>query len=77
MRLSIKLQEVNLCFALFVFFMLLLDLCSHQKSVVLYAKSKRYPIKVIAKECSSYFHYKLNDCYKIEQINIGYTATNM
>jgi len=72
------LQKVNLLMLCFIcFFILPLDLCSHQKSVVLYAKSKRNPIKVVAKECSSYFHYKLNDCYKIWQINIGYTAINM
>lgn len=53
------------------------DLCSHQKSVVLYAKLKRNPTKFVAKECSSYFGYKLNDCYKTWQISVGYTAIDM
>ncbi|XP_011873876.1 PREDICTED: lipase member H-A-like isoform X2 [Vollenhovia emeryi] len=53
------------------------DLCSHQKSVVLYAKLKRNPTTFVAKECSSYFSYKVNDCYKIRQIGIGYAAKDI
>ncbi|XP_071558357.1 lipase member H-A-like isoform X1 [Temnothorax nylanderi] len=57
------------------------DLCSHQKSVVLYAKSKRHPITYVAKECTSYLHYILNtilnDCKQVGQIGIGYTATDI
>ncbi|XP_039313467.1 lipase member H [Solenopsis invicta] len=53
------------------------DFCSHQKSVVLYAKLKRHPMKFVAKECFSFIHYKLNNCYKIWKIDIGYAAQNM
>ncbi|XP_011645183.1 LOW QUALITY PROTEIN: lipase member H-like [Pogonomyrmex barbatus] len=53
------------------------DLCSHQRSVMLYVKSKLQPTKFTAAECSSYFHYILNNCPRIRQISIGYTATNI
>ncbi|XP_012538313.1 lipase member H [Monomorium pharaonis] len=53
------------------------DLCSHQKSVVLYAKLKLHPMKFEAKECPSFFRYILNDCYKVWQIDIGYAAANI
>lgn len=65
--------------------MLLLDLCSHQKSVVLYAQSKRYATTYNAQICTSYLHYMLKtilranwaNCKQIGQIGVGYTATNM
>ncbi|KYN29647.1 Lipase member H-B [Trachymyrmex cornetzi] len=54
-----------------------IDLCSHQKSVVLYAKSKRHSTKFIAKECSSYFSHIFNSCNKTREIEVGYTAKNI
>ncbi|XP_018304111.1 lipase member H isoform X2 [Mycetomoellerius zeteki] len=53
------------------------DLCSHQKSVVLYAKLKRHPTKFTAKKCNSYFNYILNNCKKTLQIDVGYTAKDI
>ncbi|XP_018395552.1 PREDICTED: lipase member H-like [Cyphomyrmex costatus] len=53
------------------------DLCSHQKSVVLYANLKIKPTKFVAKKCSSYLHYIFNYCSKPLSINVGYTAKNI
>lgn len=51
------------------------DLCSHQRSVELYAKSKMSPTEFIAVQCSSHIFYNMNGCNKNEQSGIGYAAT--
>ncbi|XP_011268192.1 lipase member H [Camponotus floridanus] len=53
------------------------DFCSHQKSVKLYAESKRHPTEFIAVNCSSYINYKKNDCKDNLQTNVGYAASNV
>ncbi|XP_012538316.1 lipase member H [Monomorium pharaonis] len=49
-------------------------LCSHQRSVELYAELKYFPNKFMAKRCSSDFNYNSNEH---EVTEIGYTASNV
>ncbi|KAL0121396.1 hypothetical protein PUN28_006721 [Cardiocondyla obscurior] len=53
------------------------DLCSHQKSVEIYAKLKRRPATFVAKTCSSYLQFILNRCSKVNKIGIGYAALDI
>ncbi|XP_072747773.1 pancreatic triacylglycerol lipase-like [Anoplolepis gracilipes] len=55
----------------------LTDLCSHQKSVNLYAESKRHPTKFVATRCASYIDYILNNCKDSLQTYVGYGASNI
>ncbi|XP_029158481.1 pancreatic triacylglycerol lipase-like [Nylanderia fulva] len=53
------------------------DVCSHQKSVKLYAESKRDPTKFIATQCLSYAGYTKNNCKDNLQTNVGYNSSNV
>ncbi|XP_029665357.1 lipase member H-like [Formica exsecta] len=54
-----------------------IDLCSHQRSVELYAESKRHSTKFIAVQCPSYADYEESQCKNNLQTNIGYAASDV
>ncbi|XP_067213244.1 lipase member H-B-like isoform X2 [Linepithema humile] len=55
----------------------ILNFCSHQRSVTLYAVSKRQPKEFIAVQCSTYLRYMLTNCTNNLNTTIGYTASNV
>jgi len=52
-------------------------ICSHQRSVELYAESKRHPTKFNAVQCPSYADYIENNCKDNLQTNVGYAASDV
>lgn len=59
------------------FILLLLDLCSHQRSVELYAESKYHPKEFIAVQCPFYVDYYENKCKGNLQTYVGYAASDV
>ncbi|KAM0726284.1 Lipase member H [Formica fusca] len=53
------------------------DICSHERSVVLYADSKHHPTEFIAVQCPSYADYKENKCKGNLQTYVGYAASDV
>ncbi|XP_050451645.1 lipase member H-B-like [Cataglyphis hispanica] len=53
------------------------DVCSHQRSVEIYAESKYHPKEFIAVQCPCYVDYKENKCKGNLQSYVGYAASDV